>query len=107
MTSPYAGAEILMKNQPSNVYATLMNYSEQGSPECRIHFFVDGQLKSQQSCPLATGQRKILITPYAQSLPSRIVALAWNHQLNLGEFNESQMLSWYKRFLNQGPEPAR
>jgi len=54
-----------------------------------------------------TGQRKILITPYDKDLPALIVALAWDHQLNLAQFNEGQMLLWYKRFVNQGPEPAR
>ena len=36
-----------------------------------------------------------------------IVALAWDHQLNLAQFDEGKMLLWYKRFVNQGPEPAR
>jgi hypothetical protein len=56
-----------------------------------------------------TGQRKILITPYEKDLPPSavIVALAWDHQLNLAQFNEALMLRWYKRFVNQGPEPAQ
>ena len=53
----------------------------------------------------STGQRKILITPYEKDLPAPIVALAWDHQLNLARFDEAQLLLWYKRFLNQGPEP--
>jgi hypothetical protein len=54
-----------------------------------------------------TGLRKILITPYDKDLPATIVALAWDHQLNLTQFDEGKMLLWYKRFVNQGPEPAR
>ncbi len=54
-----------------------------------------------------TGQRRILITTYDKALPAPIVALAWDHQLNLAQFDEAIMLRWYKRFLNQGPEPAR
>jgi Protein of unknown function (DUF3105) len=52
----------------------------------------------------ATGKCKILSTPYEKALPTPIVALAWDHQLNLAQFDEGQMLLWYKRFLNQGPE---
>ncbi len=54
-----------------------------------------------------TGVRKILITPYEKDLPTPIVALAWDHQLNLATFDEGKMLLWYKRFVNQGPEPPR
>jgi hypothetical protein len=54
-----------------------------------------------------TGLRKILITSYDKELPATIVALAWDHQLNLTQFDKGQMLTWYKRFVNQGPEPAR
>ncbi len=55
----------------------------------------------------ATGERRILITTYDKPLPSPIVALAWDYQLNLAQFDEAIMLRWYKRFLNRGPEPAR
>jgi hypothetical protein len=54
-----------------------------------------------------TGLRKILITTYDGDLPAPIVALAWDHQLNLAQVDEAKMLLWYKRFVNQGPEPAR
>ena len=54
-----------------------------------------------------TSNRKILITSYETDLPTPIVALAWDHQLNLAQFDEALMLRWYKRFLNQGPEPPR
>jgi hypothetical protein len=54
-----------------------------------------------------TGQKKVLITQYDKPLPSLIVALAWDHQLNMPAFNEATMLTWYKRFVNMGPEPVR
>ena len=54
-----------------------------------------------------TGQKKVLITQYDKPLPSYIVALAWDHELDMVAFNKSTMLTWYKRFLNQGPEPSR
>ena len=50
---------------------------------------------------------KIVITPYAKDLPTTIVALAWDHQLNLDQFDETLLLRWYKRFVNRGPELAR
>lgn len=51
------------------------------------------------------GSRKILVTPYDKSkMEAPIVALAWNHQLDLPAFDEAAMLQWYKRFVNGGPE---
>jgi hypothetical protein len=49
-------------------------------------------------------QKKVVISPYAGELPTSIVALAWDHQLNLDTFDENAMLLWYKRFVNRGPE---
>lgn len=52
--------------------------------------------------------RKVLITPYNPAdpakMPAPIVALAWEHQLNLQQFDADLMLKWYKRFVNRGPE---
>jgi len=51
------------------------------------------------------GSRKILVTLYDKSkMETPIVALAWNHQLNMPAFDEATMLEWYKRFVNTGPE---
>ncbi len=50
-------------------------------------------------------ERKILISPYDKTkMPSPLVALAWDHQLNLQKADEATMLLWYKRFVNKGPE---
>lgn len=48
-------------------------------------------------------QRKVLVTTYAGELPAPIVALAWGHQLNLQTFDEATLLTWYRRFVNRGP----
>lgn len=48
-------------------------------------------------------QRKVLITTYEGDLPAPIVALAWGHQLNLQSFDEATLLTWYRRFVNRGP----
>jgi len=47
---------------------------------------------------------KILVSPYTQPLPTPIVALAWDHQLNLEKFDADLLLRWYQRFVNKGPE---
>jgi hypothetical protein len=51
------------------------------------------------------GTKKILITPYDKTrLEAPIVALAWNHQLDMEKFDEQTMLRWYTRFVNLGPQ---
>jgi hypothetical protein len=47
---------------------------------------------------------KILVAPYERELETPIVALAWNYQLNLSQFDEATLLRWYQRFVNRGPE---
>jgi hypothetical protein len=47
---------------------------------------------------------KILVSPYERELETPIVALAWNYQLNLSQFDEAMLLRWYQRFVNRGPE---
>jgi len=51
---------------------------------------------------------KILVTRASPEhpLPSQIVALAWNHELDLASFDKPLLLRWYKRFVNQGPGNA-
>ncbi len=50
---------------------------------------------------------KIVATSYARDLPAPIVALAWDHQLNVAAFDEALLLRWYQRFMNQGPEQVQ
>jgi hypothetical protein len=47
---------------------------------------------------------RILISPYQRQLPTQIVALAWDHQLDLAQFNQDLLLRWYQRFVDQGPD---
>ncbi|MCC7360591.1 MAG: DUF3105 domain-containing protein [Anaerolineales bacterium] len=51
---------------------------------------------------------KILVAPAPaeKPLPTQIVALAWNHELDLAAFDRALLLKWYKRFVNQGPGNA-
>jgi Protein of unknown function (DUF3105) len=46
---------------------------------------------------------RILISPYQRQLPTQIVALAWDHELDLPQFNQDLMLRWYLRFVDLGP----
>ena len=51
---------------------------------------------------------KILVTPYDKAkMPKPIVALAWDHELDMDKFDEATMLQWYKRFVNLGPEGSQ
>ena len=47
---------------------------------------------------------RAVISRYERPLPSQIVALAWDHELDLTQFNEDLMLRWYQRFVDQGPD---
>jgi Protein of unknown function (DUF3105) len=47
---------------------------------------------------------RILISPYTRPLPTQIVALAWDHELDLPQFNQDLMLRWYQRFVDLGPD---
>ncbi len=74
-------------------------------PDCPalVQQFEDLVAKAPQAFPFSTV--KILVTSYdATKMPSPIVALAWDHQLNMNGFDEALMLRWYKRFVNGGPE---
>jgi hypothetical protein len=47
---------------------------------------------------------RAVISRYERPLPSQIVALAWDHELDLTQYNEDLMLRWYQRFVDQGPD---
>jgi uncharacterized protein DUF3105 len=47
---------------------------------------------------------RILISPYQRQLSTQIVALAWDNELDLPQFNPDLMLRWYQRFVDQGPD---
>ncbi len=46
---------------------------------------------------------KILASPYEGELDTPLVALAWGHQLDLGQFDENTLRRWYERYVNKGP----
>jgi hypothetical protein len=50
--------------------------------------------------------RKMLITPYTDTLTSPIVALGWGYELGVKQYDEALLLQWYQRFVNQGPNNA-
>ncbi len=47
---------------------------------------------------------RIVVSAYQRQLPTQIVALAWDHELDLAQFNEDLLLRWYQRFVDQGPD---
>ena len=51
---------------------------------------------------------KILVSPVPadKDLPAQIVALGWGHELDQATFDRATLLTWYKRFVNQGPGNA-
>lgn len=74
-------------------------------PDCPelVQQFEDLVAKAPAAFPFSTV--KVLVTSYdATKMPSPIIALAWDHQLNMNSFDEALMLRWYKRFVNGGPE---
>jgi len=48
--------------------------------------------------------QRAVISRYERPLPTQLVALAWDHELDLPQYNESLMLNWYQRFVDQGPD---
>jgi hypothetical protein len=77
-------------------------------PEACPELVQQFQTLYDQAPPAPTfSTKKILVTPYERELPTPIVALAWNHQLNMEAFDEALMLQWYRRFVNLGPEGSQ
>ena len=46
---------------------------------------------------------KILISPNSK-ITSPVVALAWGWQLNLNDINQTALIAFYQKYVNQGPE---
>jgi len=46
---------------------------------------------------------KLLITPNAK-ITYPVTALAWGYELNLGDVNQGALLTFYEKYVNQGPE---
>lgn len=47
---------------------------------------------------------RIVVSSYQRPLSTPIVALAWDHELDLAQFNQDLLLRWYQRFVDQGPD---
>jgi hypothetical protein len=52
------------------------------------------------------GERKLVITPY-QDMDEPIAAVAWDRVLRLQHIDSAQILAFYDRYLDRGPEAAR
>lgn len=53
----------------------------------------------------AFGERKLVITPY-QDMDAPITAVTWGRILELDEIDAEQILAFYDRYLDRGPERA-
>ena len=54
----------------------------------------------------AFGERKLVATPY-QDMDSPVAAVAWGRVLRLDHIDAAQILAFYDRYLDRGPERAR
>ncbi len=52
------------------------------------------------------GERKMVITPY-QDMDFPIIAVAWDHVLELESIDANQILKFYDRYVDGGPENVR
>lgn len=67
-----------------------------------------GQLEADvyaRARPGAFGERKLVISPYAD-LPTPIAELSWGRIVELETPDASQILAFYDRYLDRGPERA-
>jgi hypothetical protein len=53
----------------------------------------------------AFGERKLVITPY-EEMDAPITAVAWGRIIELEEIDAEQILAFYGRYLDRGPERA-
>ena len=53
----------------------------------------------------AFGERKLVIAPY-QEMDAPITAVAWGRVLELQQIDPQQLLAFYNRYLDRGPEQA-
>jgi hypothetical protein len=77
-----AGSERLLAGQTTNVYASVINYSDVPSENGTVQFFVDGDAAGEQPCILAPGQRRsfrfsVALPPGEHRLEARLAADAY------------------------------
>ncbi|MBA2631969.1 MAG: DUF3105 domain-containing protein [Chloroflexi bacterium] len=51
-------------------------------------------------------ERKLVVTPY-QDMNVPVMAVAWRRLLEMNEIDASQLLAFYDRYLDTGPENAQ
>lgn len=74
--------------------------------ECPAALLTDLQNFFDAAPPSSTfGTTKLVITPY-DGLPFILMAIAWDTQLSLAAYDETALLDFYTRHLDQGPELA-
>lgn len=84
---------------------TALLYKCEGETECRE---IGAQLRAdvyERAREGSFGERKMVITPY-QDMDAPIVAVAWDRVLELDSIDAEQILAFYHRYLDKGPEKA-
>jgi len=61
------GTDMLLKGQPTQLYVTVINYSEKPSSEGFLSVLVDGKVFTETSCVLSPGQKKVFGFPFVPS----------------------------------------
>jgi hypothetical protein len=111
----YTSAEPLQPNLPADSYdleGIFVHNLEHGGvvflytcaescPELEQQFRA---LYDKAGPPAGCPSKMILALPYNRPLPTPIVALAWDHRMDVAQFDENLLLRWYQRFMNRGPE---
>ena len=77
-----AGSDVLLADQPTNVYLEVMNYSEGSSGDRLLQFLVDGEVAKEETVALSAGQRKtvpyvVTLSPGEHSLECRLAPDAY------------------------------
>jgi hypothetical protein len=76
-------------------------YCPSGCPDVQQEF---SDLLKKAPQEKTYNQVRIVVSAYQRQLPTQIVALAWDHELDLAQFNQDLLLRWYNRFVDQGPD---
>jgi hypothetical protein len=83
-------------------YVVILYNCPSGCPQLidQLKQFCDSAPKSSKY-----GYQKLVITPYP-TLTHQLAAVAWDHILDLDQFDEAQLRSFYTAYLDHGPEDA-
>jgi len=64
------GTDLLLKGQPTQLYVTVINYSEKPSAEGFLSVLVDGEVFTETSCVLSPGQKRAFDFPFVPTNPT-------------------------------------